>query len=79
MRVSRVFMYTVLLKCISRIMTVLRLPVCMQSYILLLMCTVAIFRFRSVSVIEYLVENQDVKLTYAGKSDGSTILHLACR
>ena len=31
------------------------------------------------SVIEYLVKNQDVKLTYDGKSDGSTILHLACR
>ena len=31
------------------------------------------------SVIEYLVEKQDVKLTYNGKSDGSTILHLACR
>ena len=31
------------------------------------------------SLIEYLVDNQDVKLTYYGKSDGSTILHLACR
>ena len=48
-------------------------------HLILLMCTVAIYRNHSVSVIEYLVENQDVKLTYNGKSDGSTILHLACR
>ena len=30
------------------------------------------------SVIEYLLKNEDVKLTFSGKSDGSTILHLAC-
>ena len=42
-------------------------------------CIVAIYRSHSVSVIKYLVENQDVNLTYYGKSDGSTILRLACR
>ena len=31
------------------------------------------------SVVEYLVGISNIKLTYAGKSDGSSILHLACR
>ena len=31
------------------------------------------------SVVEYLVGIPNVKLTYDGKSDGSSILHLACR
>ena len=30
------------------------------------------------AVVEYLVGIQNVKLTYVGKSEGSSILHLAC-
>ena len=43
-------------------------------------CTQMLFcRNSRESVVEYLVGIPNVKLTYAGKSDGSSILHLAYR
>ena len=43
-------------------------------------CTQMLFcRNSCESVVEYLVGIPNVKLTYDGKSDGSSILHLACR
>ena len=51
----------------------LTLCVC-THYDLLLFC-----RFGHESVIEYLVGIPDVKLTYDGRSDGTTILDLAYR
>ena len=37
------------------------------------------YRYTCGSVVEYLAGIPNVKLTYAGKSDGSSILHLAYR
>ena len=43
-------------------------------------CTKILFcRDSCESVVEYLVGIPNVKLTYNGRSDGSSILHLACR
>ena len=42
-------------------------------------CTQMLFcRYSRESVVEYLVGIPDIKLTYAGKSDGSSIFRLAC-
>ena len=43
-------------------------------------CTQILFcRSSRESVVEYLVGIPNIKLTYDGKSDGSSILRLACR
>ena len=43
-------------------------------------CTQMLFcRNSHKSVVEYLVGIPNSELTYAGKSDGSSILHFACR
>ena len=43
-------------------------------------CTQMLFcRNSHESVVEFLVGIPNIKLTYGGKSDGSSILHLACR
>ena len=50
------------------------LPSFLTSYTQMLFC-----RSYRESVVEYLVGIPNVKLTFEGKSDGSSILHLACR
>ena len=51
-----------------------------SKYAFLTSCTQILFcRNSPESVVEYLVGIPNIKLTYAEKSDGSSILHLACR